>query len=729
MSSIHKFTVAAGVVSMMAFAASALAQEGSLQFEHRRANTMQATSGHELAAMSTGTPSGVVQGYLRGRGASEASVAALRQTEARTAPGGVVHLRMEQQVAGLTVYGAYVKAAVNGRGELVHLIEKLAPVPSGAPAPATVGELQALAAAMQRLHPDAGVTFTPGVRSGNTTPFAGGAFFQADQFVTRGAVPMNDCSLAEGFLVETWTREGNQLNHTLVRGDGRVLSVERRTASDSYSVFIEDPLKAGQTTVTGPAPVSPPGTTPSPAGWLGSGTQTTTAITGNNVKGYLDTNANNHPDRGGTAVTSGNFLTALDPSVSPSTTGNQAVAVQNLFYLNNVVHDKLYAKGFTEGAGNFQSDNFGRGGTGTDPVLAEGQDGSGTDNANFATPPEGRSPRMQMYLWTGPGATHEVQVNSPISAKYVAAAAEFGAVLDSTGLTGTVVVVNDGVGTGSDGCEAISANLRGLIALVDRGSCNFTLKAINAQRAGAKGLIVVNNVAGNAVQTMGGTVHVRIPALMIGQTDGSQLRGLANPNVTLRKLAVQPLQIDASLDSDVVFHEYGHGLTWRMIGGMSGPLAGAVGEGASDGVAMLINGDDVVGEYSSSNPLGIRRFRYAGYPLGYGDVTGAEVHDDGEIYAAIVWRMIELFGARREVLFTHYVDGMNYTPSTPAYEDMRDGILQSIANTTASTTDCGLVWQAFAQFGVGAGAQGVVNGTAVSITPSNVNPGNTCAVN
>src|SRR5262249_40350089 len=52
-------------------------------------------------------------------------------------------------------------------------------------------------------------------------------------------------------------------------------------------------------------------------------------------------------------------------------------------------------------AGNFQTNNFGLGGRGGDPVLAEAQDGSGTNNANFSTPPDGSSGRVQMYLWTG----------------------------------------------------------------------------------------------------------------------------------------------------------------------------------------------------------------------------------------------------------------------------------------------------------------------------------------
>ena len=60
-------------------------------------------------------------------------------------------------------------------------------------------------------------------------------------------------------------------------------------------------------------------------------------------------------------------------------------AVTNLFYLNNVLHDKLRRHGFTEAAGNFQANNFGPGGVGNDPVNAEAQDGGGTNNANFAT--------------------------------------------------------------------------------------------------------------------------------------------------------------------------------------------------------------------------------------------------------------------------------------------------------------------------------------------------------
>ena len=274
-------------------------------------------------------------------------------------------------------------------------------------------------------------------------------------------------------------------------------------------------------------------------------------------------------------------------------------------------------------------------------MQAEAQDGGGTDNANFATPGDGREPRMQMYLWTGPGSTHEVVVNSPLPpVTYTASPAAFGPAL-TTGVTGDVLAT-----TPADGCTTISTALAGKLALINRGTCDFSLKVFYAQQAGAAGVIIANNQP-TAIFTMGPGARansIRIPAVMISQSDGAALKALTSPNATARQKAVLPLQIDGSLDADIVFHEYGHGLTWRMIGRMSGAIPSAIGEGMSDIVAMMINGDDVIAEYSTSNPIGIRRNPYASYPRTYKDVTGAEEHNDGEIYAAIGWKMMTLFG-------------------------------------------------------------------------------------
>ena len=74
------------------------------------------------------------------------------------------------------------------------------------------------------------------------------------------------------------------------------------------------------------------------------------------------------------------------------------MAVQNLFYLDNVIHDTLYDAGFTEAAGNFQENNFGLGAARATRWTPRRRTAAGTDNANFATPPDGVNPRMQMYL-------------------------------------------------------------------------------------------------------------------------------------------------------------------------------------------------------------------------------------------------------------------------------------------------------------------------------------------
>jgi hypothetical protein len=305
--------------------------------------------------------------------------------------------------------------------------------------------------------------------------------------------------------------------------------------------------------------------------------------------------------------------------------------------------------------------------------------------------------------------------------------AAFGPQLDTTGLTGVLEAINDQGGVSpTDGCEPFTMRIPGLIALLDRGNCDFTLKVAHAQRAGAIAVVVANNNPQPPI-VMGGSrlLHPRIPAVMVSRDDGATLRTASGSTVTLRMKTVLPLQVDGDLDSDIVYHEYGHGLSWRMIGGMSGPMGGAVGEGASDVLAFMINGDDRIAEYSASTPLGIRRAPYATYPLKYSGFTGEGVHNDGEIYAATMWRLRTDWlaaGRSNASLFDAFVGGMNFTPSTPAFEDMRNGMLDYIASTGAgdAAAQCTLVWNAFAAFEVGDGANALIRGKRVTITPSTV---------
>jgi PA domain/LVIVD repeat len=121
-----------------------------------------------------------------------------------------------------------------------------------------------------------------------------------------------------------------------------------------------------------------------------------------------------------------------------------------------------------------------------------------------------------------------VTINPPSSAAgtYEAAGAQFGAAPTLAGLTGAVVLANDGVGTPTDACEPLVGFPAGAIALVDRGGCEFGFKALTAQSAGAAAVIVTNNAPGIPITMGPGAVgnQVTIPAVHVSQTDGFTIR-------------------------------------------------------------------------------------------------------------------------------------------------------------------------------------------------------------
>jgi PKD repeat protein len=139
-----------------------------------------------------------------------------------------------------------------------------------------------------------------------------------------------------------------------------------------------------------------------------------TITRGNNVHAYEDANDDNLPGYAPDGGAGLNFNFSYDGSQPPLT--YQDASITNLFYMNNICHDVTYKNGFTDAAGNFQSNNYGRGGLGNDYVRAEAFDGSGINNANFSTPPDGTSGRMQMYVWTGPTPDIEASMDNGIIA-------------------------------------------------------------------------------------------------------------------------------------------------------------------------------------------------------------------------------------------------------------------------------------------------------------------------
>ncbi len=190
-------------------------------------------------------------------------------------------------------------------------------------------------------------------------------------------------------------------------GSGEVLHAVDFVSHANYEVFAapnRSPLDSDRTIETDPHIIAPsPSLVPSPFGWHdtnGADGAEFTITNGNNVNAYADRDADNQPDAGsqpdgGPALDFTGALVPIDFNSEPDT--YTAAAVTNLFYWNNISHDVHYLYGFDEAARNFQVNNYGRGGLGNDAVNAEAQDGLGFNNANFATPPDGIAPRMQMF--------------------------------------------------------------------------------------------------------------------------------------------------------------------------------------------------------------------------------------------------------------------------------------------------------------------------------------------
>jgi uncharacterized repeat protein (TIGR01451 family) len=227
-------------------------------------------------------------------------------------------------------------------------------------------------------------------------------------------VPVSATGLRLCWSVEVTRRQRSEAFQVLIDAQSGAAVLRRKLTYDlreaTYRVFTTEsptPMSPGW---PAPSAAQPPvverslvtlsalSTNASPLGWIADGDNETR---GNNVDAHLDRDAEDAPDLPrpqGFPFRVFDF--PLDTTLEPET--YQDAAVVQLFYWCNWMHDQLYELGFTEAAGNLQKDNLGRGGQGDDPLLADAQDGSGFNNANYTPAPDGRSPRMQMFLFNGP---------------------------------------------------------------------------------------------------------------------------------------------------------------------------------------------------------------------------------------------------------------------------------------------------------------------------------------
>jgi hypothetical protein len=362
--------------------------------------------------------------------------------EFETPHSGMRSTVWQQQVDGVPVFEAVLSAHTTRRGELVNIGGRFLPDPRAAAARGTPNRATLLAA----------LPIAPARAVANAAAAVGLPLTQAEVITLSGAgpdaerrqrftapglssetrcslvwLPVDGSSLRLCWDVILTSRERGEMFRMLIDAETgetwlrRCLTVYATPAS--YNVYTSDsptpfspglqsvgtyqPPEVSRTLVT----LSALSTNASPAGWLADGANTTM---GNNVDAHLDKDADDTADPGSRPVGAPFrvFDCSMDLAQAPSTYGPAAVV--QLFYLNNWMHDRLYELGFTEAAGNFQVNNFGRGGSGNDAVQADAQDGSGTDNANFSTPPDGAPPRMQMYVFTGPSPDRDGDFDAEI---------------------------------------------------------------------------------------------------------------------------------------------------------------------------------------------------------------------------------------------------------------------------------------------------------------------------
>lgn len=117
------------------------------------------------------------------------------------------------------------------------------------------------------------------------------------------------------------------------------------------------------------------------------------------------------------------------------------------------------------------------------------------------------------------------------------------------GMTGQVMLVDDGDGVSTDACGPIQNNVAGKIALIDRGGCAFTTKVLNAQAAGAKGAIVANNAPGGPAPMGGFSPFVTIPSVGITLDQGDAIKGAGKVNL---KLILDPTKLSGADDNGFV---------------------------------------------------------------------------------------------------------------------------------------------------------------------------------
>jgi extracellular elastinolytic metalloproteinase len=727
-------------------------------------------------------------------GVTSADVADLFVTSQYTSShNGITHVNLGQRYQGLEVFGGYVTVNVDAAGRVVFASGSLVSNLASAAGARELGAAEAVEAAADSL--DLGEPSDLEVSaSGGQTVVSDGGISDAPIPAKLGWQPTKsglrlawdlvidsssdislwnaavDAETGDLLNADDWTIEDEHedLAATLTGGSvkppppppppARGFTLDPVDDGSCYRVYdlaLESPNDGDRRLVCNPADALA-----SPFGWHdtnGAVGPEFTITRGNNNHAYLDQDANNAPDAGLDTDGGAGLQFDFPADLAEHSQNYRDAVTTNLFFHCNAFHDVLYIRGWTEPAGNFQANNYGRGGTQGDYVRCEAADGGGTNNANFSTPAEtaasGGTPRMQMFLWPGPANQNQVVVDGV--GTFNGSWARFGAAPFVAGTSGAIF----DAGNGCTAANYAGAPAGDFIAIVIGGAsgCTNPEKARQAGAAGAKAIIIAHNATGAApILTGAQTTPVpNIPVISITQADGNTIRAALPANGTVRKNPAHPGIRDGDFENGIIWHEYGHGMSIRLTGGpATNCLSGdeQQGEGWSDYVANVAmidpdlddpEGPRGMGPYALFQPNrqgnGIRPRPYSRtftiQPFTYDSIRTngwlnntslAVPHGIGHGWAAILWHMtwdlIDKHGFGSNIYanwdaggnnraMQYMVDGLKLQGCSPNFITSRNAILAA-ANTLGGGApgqqagDSCTIWGSFAIRGAGFGAAG-----------------------
>lgn len=673
---------------------------------------------------------------------------------------GRVHAYVQQCHQGKPIEGAVLGLHYNASGELTSSNSRAVAIPARMPAYVEPMNWGSMIPSMANLEREAIADYTV-FEEGSL--YWKTCWWPSEQGLTSAVYAVCFDRQTQSWVTRWLTQEGLVKTGTWTQDCAWGGPEVGRRAGDNaqYKAFdfpIESPLYGSPSLLTSPAD-----SMASPFGWHdvnGVSGAEYTITRGNNVYASEDANADNQPGYSPSSNTL-DFQYSFDLSmINPSQ--YQDFAITNLFVINNRLHDILWHYEFDEASGNFQEKNYSGAGKGNDAVQADAQDGSGTNNANFSTPPDGSDPRMQMFVWDGGGGSGAtLQVESSGDRYRVGIQANtWGKAIDDQPIVGKLVWVEDGTSQSRQGCATLDngPDLSGNIAAIMRGGCTFAQKVYKAQREGAIAAVIFDTSVADQIITMASdnTTQARnttISAAFLKYSHANIIKALMNNgDVEIRLFdssAYEPMT-DSDLEMGVIAHEFGHGVSNRLTCGPSNSNGLSnneqMGEGWSDFLALAFTheqgdvGSDPrgIGNWlinEDRNGGGIRTYPYSTNmsinPHTYQNIAKAasgiqtEVHYLGEVWCAMLWDMywefVDEYGYDSDLSYGTggnnmaiqlVIDAMKLQPCNPGFVDGRDALLEA-DDARYGGKHADLIWKAFARRGLGySAAQGNPNNTA-----------------